>query len=84
MAKTVGRRSVRCPCGKTLTRRNIRTSGMAVCRCGNNFQSSDFDVFESLPAPPAGQYAWSRWDRDLGRWVACDRTSAGAIYQRLN
>ncbi|HUS38027.1 MAG TPA: hypothetical protein VMX74_01170 [Pirellulales bacterium] len=39
--------SVRCACGNVLDRRNIRASGLAVCRCGNNFTESQFRRAES-------------------------------------
>jgi hypothetical protein len=80
MAKTIGHTSLKCACGATLTRRNIRASGMAVCRCGNNFTASQFDIVEDLPLHPRGEYAKSRWDADLCDWVIDEENG---IYQRI-
>lgn len=47
---------VRCACGNVLDARNVRSSGMAVCRCGNNVAASDFE--ERTPARPKFESIW--------------------------
>ena len=73
-------RSITCACGATLDRRNVRSSGMAVCRCGNNFTAAQFEVVADKSRHPRGEYARSSWDADLADWVLDPRGTLQRIY----
>lgn len=78
MAKIIGSHTIKCACGNTLTKRNIRNSGMAVCRCGSNFPAEEFDDFE--PVEKATGYCWHKWDADVMCYVTCDAKDTHGVY----
>lgn len=80
MAELLRNRTIKCACGKTLSRRNIRSSGMAVCRCGNNFTAAQFSVFRAEESAAGKGYCWYRWDADLYKYTTCDQDDFGATY----
>jgi hypothetical protein len=61
--------TIKCACGARLTKRNIRNSGMAVCRCGNNFTAEMFDSDADRDADRDAEAARADYAINLDRWT---------------
>ena len=66
-------RKIRCACGNVMDRRNVRSSGMAVCRCGNNFTAESFETeaHENQIVDASDRHRHSNYDVGHGDGCCC-------------